>query len=190
MGRTAGKQTSRRILTDDLRARLPPSHRPSPEQRRQNLHANRNVRDHIGLEKIIVTRSRLLAFTAALAVTMACDSNPLSPSDITGTKWRLVSIAETGTTPTTIDDPSKYTLEFLEDGRVGVKSDCNTCGGPYSLSGSSIEIGPVVCTKAFCGDTSRDGAFTRALDKARTASVDDNELTIMGDGVRLTLVRD
>ena len=138
----------------------------------------------------IITRSRLLAFTAALAVTMACDTNPLAPSDIIGDQWRLMSIVETGTTPTTIDDPSKYTLEFQDEGRIGVKSDCNTCGGPYSVSGSTIEIGPVVCTKVFCGDTSRDQAFVRALDKARTASVDDNELTIVGEGVRLNFVRD
>jgi heat shock protein HslJ len=136
-----------------------------------------------------MTRSSLLALTAALAVTMACESSPLAPSDLIGDTWRLVSIVETGTTPVTIDDPAKYTLNFKEDGGLGVKSDCNTCGGPYSLSGNSIEIGPVVCTKVFCGDTSRDTAFTRALDKGRSASVDDNELTITGEGVRLTFVR-
>lgn len=137
-----------------------------------------------------IAHSRLLAFTAALAVTMACDSNPLAPSDIIGGKWRLVSIVDTGSTPTTIDDPSKYTLEFQQEGRVGVKSDCNTCGGQFSLSGSSISIGPVTCTKVFCGDTSRDRDFTRALDTARSVSLDDNELTILSDGVRLTFVRD
>jgi heat shock protein HslJ len=127
---------------------------------------------------------------AVLAFTVGCEnSNPLAPSDLIGDTWRLVSIVETGTTPVTVDDPSKYTLEFLENGRLNVKSDCNTCGGPYSLSGSSIEIGPVACTRVFCGDTSRDAAFTSALDKARSASLDDDELTLTGAGVRLTFVR-
>jgi heat shock protein HslJ len=136
------------------------------------------------------TRPRLLGFTAALAFAMACNANPVAPSDIIGDTWRLVSLVETGTPPTTIDDPSKYTIQFMEDEQIGVKSDCNSCGGGYTLSGSSITIGPVACTRVFCGDTSRDAAFTRSLDKSRTVSVDGNELTLLGDGVRLTFVRD
>jgi hypothetical protein len=42
----------------------------------------------------------------------------------------------------------------------------------------------------FCGDTSRDAEFTRALDEATAASIDDDELTLRGDGVRLTFVRE
>ena len=83
-----------------------------------------------------MTRSLIFVFTAATAV-MACNINPLAPSEIIGDRWRLVSMVVTGTPPTSVDDPSKYTLEFLEDERIGVKSDCNTCGGPYSPLGLS-----------------------------------------------------
>ena len=136
-----------------------------------------------------MTRSLRLVFVLAVTA-MACDTNPLSPSDVAGDTWRLVSLIETGTPPTTVDDPSKYTLMFRDDGRVAVRSDCNSCGGEYTMSGSSIELGPIACTKVFCGETSRDVAFTRALEKARTAALDGDELTLMGDGVRLTFVRD
>ncbi len=136
-----------------------------------------------------MTRSIFMVCLSAAALA-ACDSNPLAPSDLVGNRWRLVSLVETGSTPITIDDPSRYTLEFAADGQLSVRSDCNTCGGRYSLSGSSIEIGPVACTRAFCGDTSRDAAYTSALDKARSASVDDDELTLTGDGLRLRFVRD
>lgn len=137
-----------------------------------------------------MTRSNLLALTAALAFTIACDNNPVAPSDVIGEAWRLVSLAQTGSTPITIDDPTKYTVTFQEDDRVGVKSDCNTCGGPFSLSESSIEMGPLACTKVACGEGSQDVAFTRALDSSRSIELDDNELTILGEGVRLTFVRD
>jgi heat shock protein HslJ len=135
------------------------------------------------------TRSLLFTFTVAAAA-MACGDNPLAPSDLIGGKWKLVSLIETGAAPITIDDPARYTVEFQQDGRVAVMSDCNSCGGPFSLSGSTIDIGPVVCTRIFCGDTSRDADFTRALDQAREASLADNELTLRGDGVRLTFVRE
>jgi heat shock protein HslJ len=137
-----------------------------------------------------MTRSNLLALTSAVAFTIACDSNPIAPSDVIGDTWRLVSLVQTGSTPVTIDDPTKYTLTFQDDERVGVKSDCNTCGGPFALSDSSLEMGPLACTKVACGEGSQDVAFTRALDSSRSVSLDDDELTILGEGVRLTFVRD
>src|SRR3712207_9158923 len=65
------------------------------------------------------------------------------------------------------------------------RSDCNSCGGAYTLSGSSLDIGPVACTRAFCGDTSLDPAFARAIERARTISVDGEQMTIRGEGVIL-----
>jgi heat shock protein HslJ len=126
-------------------------------------------------------RVNVLVFAAALAVA-ACDDNPLEPSDLTGSEWRLVSLQESGSNPVTVDDPSRYTLRFADDGQLGVKSDCNSCGGPYTVAGGTLSIGPLVCTKVFCGDTSLDQKYVAALDKAESVSADDDELRIRGDG--------
>jgi heat shock protein HslJ len=130
--------------------------------------------------------ARLHIFLLIAGLTSAaCDSNPVAPSDIVGGTWMLTSLQETGFGPVNVSDPTRYTLEFKEDGTVGVKSDCNSCGGPYSLSDSDITIGPVTCTRVFCGDDSLDAAYTRALDEAESIDVDGSVMTIIGDGVRM-----
>ena len=129
------------------------------------------------------------AITVAAMTVMACDDNPLAPSDVVGTTWRLVGLQEAGSNPITVDDPTRYTLRLEQESRVAVVSDCNSCGGAYSLTGSALELGPIACTKVFCGDTSPDQKFARALEQARTVSVDDARMTIHGEGVTLQFAR-
>ena len=126
----------------------------------------------------------LCALGAALIFT-ACDDNPLAPSDIVGGTWRLVSLQASGSSPVVVDDPTRYTLEFGGDGRLGVKSDCNSCGSTYSLSGSSLDVEPLACTKVFCGDGSLDARFSATLEQAQRVSLDDGEMVIEGGGVTL-----
>jgi heat shock protein HslJ len=109
-----------------------------------------------------------LAFIAGLAA--GCKSNPLSPSDLIGPAWQLTSFQDGTTNPVTVASPSRYTLRFGADGRVAVMSDCNSCSGEYSLLGAVFRIGPLACTKAFCGATSLDPAFPAALAKARAVT--------------------
>lgn len=125
-----------------------------------------------------------LALIASLAA-VGC-GDPLSPSDLIGSNWQLTSLQDGTAIPVTVADPSRYTLRFGNDGRVAVLSDCNSCGGEYSLNGGMLRIGPLACTRVFCGGASLDPAYPAALAKARAASLDAQaQLSIHGDGVTL-----
>ncbi len=130
-----------------------------------------------------LTRAAVLA--AGLLLAAACDESLTRPSDIEGQTWRLVSLTRTGTASINVADPSRYTLRFADGGHVNVRSDCNTCGGAYSLTGTSLSIGALACTRAFCGDASLDADYTRALQTARSLARLGDELTIQCDGVVL-----
>jgi heat shock protein HslJ len=132
-----------------------------------------------------MTRWTWLTIIIAAAAT-ACTDNSLAPSDVIVGMWQLVSIQRNGSDPITVADPSRYTLQLLDsDGRVRVKSDCNSCGGSYTLTGSTLQFSPLACTKVFCGDTSLDSFYSQALDGTKTVSISDSTLTIAGGGVTL-----
>jgi heat shock protein HslJ len=136
---------------------------------------------------VTVTSTRAagaLAIFVALAMT-SCGESPTSPSDLTDRLWRLVAIEPATGTATVVTDSARYSLEFLNDSRVSARADCNTCSGSYSLSGESISIGPLACTRAFCGEASLDTIFTQGLSDARTATLDEGLLQLRGPAVTL-----
>jgi heat shock protein HslJ len=135
----------------------------------------------------MVRLSWLTIIVAAAAI--GCADNSVAPSDAIGGTWQLVSIQRPGTDPISVADASRYTLQLDEDGRARVKSDCNSCGGSYTLSGSTLAFSPLACTKVFCGDTSLDAVYSQALDGTKTVSVDDSKLIVTGGGVTLQFRR-
>lgn len=103
------------------------------------------------------------------------------PSAVKGGIWKAQSL-ELRVGLVAIARPENYTVEFRDAGKLAVKADCNSCGGTYSLSGDSLQIGPMACTRAFCGPTSNDTAFLDILTNARTHAVRGLELTIDSPG--------
>jgi len=102
-----------------------------------------------------------------------------SPSVIIGGAWKLNSIHVTSTNTTTvISRPENFTVTFEEGLRIGIKADCNVCGGTYSQSGEALSITETFCTRAYCGDASNDRAFLEALSSATHVRVSENQLTI------------
>jgi heat shock protein HslJ len=122
---------------------------------------------------------------AALLLVAACDESPTRPSEIQGQTWRLVSLQRAGAAPIAVADPSRYTIRFVDAGRVNARSDCNTCGGGYSMTGASVSIGALACTRVFCGAASLDAEYTRALESARSLARSGDELIVQCDGVAL-----
>ena len=110
----------------------------------------------------------LAVILLAVAGMTACDESPTSPSDPVGEVWRLASIGTGGTGPIVVPESERYTIQFLESGRVAVRADCNTCAGSYVLTGTALSLGALACTRAFCGTTSLDGMFMQALGQTRS----------------------
>ncbi len=128
--------------------------------------------------------------TLAIVLLIACDETPTRPSDLVGETRRLVSIERIGAAAIAVPDPARYTLQFLDGGRVSVRADCNTCGGSYVLAGTALSIGTLACTRAFCGAASLDGVLTQALGQARALARVGPVLTIRGDSAVLRFRND
>lgn len=119
------------------------------------------------------------------------DAHPL-----TGTRWQLVEIqsmddAQGITKP---EDPSKYTLHFVDGESLSMQLNCNRGSGPWSsestsdgtsgdISGS-IAIGPLATTKAMCPPPSLDERIVRDVQWIRGFLVRDGwlSLSLMADG--------
>ena len=130
----------------------------------------------------MIRTSRVSAGMFAVAVmtiaAASCGESPTSPSDLTGKMWRLVAI-EPATGPSiAVADGSRYWVEFLSETRLSARADCNTCSGSYTLNGATVTIGPLACTRAFCGEASLDTPFTQGLTDARELTLDEQLLQI------------
>lgn len=79
--------------------------------------------------------------------------------------WELRSIQIAGQ-PAASVEAGRYTAEFSADGRLTVRADCNQCSGSYSTSGTTLEIGVLACTRAYCGDESFFDDYSTGLDAA------------------------
>ena len=131
-----------------------------------------------------------LAVGLFVAATAACDEAPTAPSDLIGGTWRLVSIDRAGLPSLAAPSGGRFSIEFLADSRLAVRADCNSCGGTYELTGARFSIGPLACTRAFCGADSLDTPFLQALTDARSIDRNGSELTIRAETVSLRFSRE
>jgi heat shock protein HslJ len=87
----------------------------------------------------------------------------LAPS-LLGVVWEWTGIQSMDGTITTIDDPSRYTIEFMADGSFALGADCNRGRGDYSRDGSSIDLTVGALTRAMCEPESRSNDFLGYVD--------------------------
>ena len=117
----------------------------------------------------------LVALTLLL---VGCDDNPFKPSDVKEITWKLESIERTGSPVVPIPNPENYTLKLGNDGRLGVRADCNSCSGTYTLDGSTLKIGQMACTLVGCGLGSLDGTYAALLNGTSSIALTDGHLVI------------
>lgn len=75
-------------------------------------------------------------------------------------------------------DPSKYTLELLADGRFNIQADCNRGSGSYTVSGPQITLQPGPMTLVGCPPGSQDAIFLRDLRQVATYVMDGDNLVL------------
>lgn len=126
------------------------------------------------------------AATAALCLSACAPAAAADP--LSGTTWRLVgidSMAPDEQPSTTIDDPSKYTVTFNDNGQASFQVDCNRGNGTWKAqpagSGSaadsgSLTFGPIGLTRMACAQPSADAAVAAALGRVRSYLISDGKL--------------
>lgn len=75
-------------------------------------------------------------------------------------------------------DPGLYTADFTADSRLNARADCNRCSSSYRAAGTSLEIGALACTRAYCGDESFSDEYVSALDAATSFERSSSTLVI------------
>jgi heat shock protein HslJ len=103
---------------------------------------------------------------------------------LTGGPWKWVEFSDPAEGSQTIDNPEQYTVEFLTDGQVKIKADCNHASGTYTTEGSantpsgsiSIVLGPM--TLAHCGPDSLSDQFIAALGAAAVYRAEGGQLIL------------
>ena len=96
---------------------------------------------------------------------------------LSGTKWKWVRTV-TPVNTIEVSKPENYTLSFGADGRVAVKSDCNTGSGSYKAEGSSLTFSGIALTRRACLQGSQDSAFNRGLAGARVYRRDGDKMIV------------
>jgi heat shock protein HslJ len=85
-------------------------------------------------------------------------------------------------------DRSRFTVRFLDDGRVETVADCNQCGGTYTVSDDTLTVPDMVCTLAAC-PTPDGEQFVSLLEGSGEFDRDGDILTIVSADGRLRLTR-
>jgi heat shock protein HslJ len=125
---------------------------------------------------------RSLLVVSALLLAGACGSDePTGPTSLAGGRWRLNSLRTPEGITTTVN-PDRYTLEFLDEGRISARADCNVCTGSYDTRGSIvITIGPLACTRALCAPDSRGNEYVALLNTSKLFAQEGETLVLLSD---------
>ncbi len=105
---------------------------------------------------------------------------PVTSEDpsLTGAVWQLEQIRYNNDTQVAIDSLSDYTVEFMEDGQLSIRADCNQALGSFTEDGSSlsIELGPT--TLAACPPESVATEYLQGLQGAGGYFFQDGKLFV------------
>lgn len=95
-----------------------------------------------------------------------------------GTAWQLEQIQYSNDTLLVPGSPANYTLEFLADGQLGLRADCNQVQGTYTEAGNRLTIETGASTLVACPPGSIDTAYIQAINAAALYFLQDGNLYI------------
>jgi len=122
-----------------------------------------------------------LALVAALLLA-ACAT---ATAGLGGTAWQLVKFQGSDGKTLTPDDPAKYTVEFLAEGSVAMRIDCNRARGAWKSPGpGQLEFGPMAVTRVACPPAPLESRFAKDMGYVRSYVIRNHHLflSLMADG--------
>jgi len=128
---------------------------------------------------------KLPGIALCLVVAGCWGSGPLA-----GTYWQLVEIQSGSDAALRPEDPSKFTMQLLEDGTVHMRLDCNQANGTWSAEpggsrkSGSFEFGRLAATRALCPPPKLDELIARDFGYVRSYELRGGMLylSLPGDG--------
>jgi heat shock protein HslJ len=116
----------------------------------------------------------LLALVLALASLLpagsasAQETPPTAAPAIPPIVWRLTSFPGV-TAPI---EPGRYTVQFLPDGTVNIRADCNWVLGVWNGGDGLLDITAMQTTVAACPEDSLEQPYVQGLDEATGYTID------------------
>lgn len=113
---------------------------------------------------------------------------PVAPTTIPPIVWQMTSITPADGEEKDADDPARYTMQFLPDGILQVKADCNQSRASYTLLDGVLEILPGPTTLVLCPEDSLSDQMLFMLPTITAFSFDeDGNLILSGEGGTMQL---
>lgn len=102
-------------------------------------------------------------------------------------QWQETTLADGSVVK--VGAPQRYTVQFMDDGIVIGRADCNRAGGIYSVADGALKLKVGVLTRAACPPGSLSTQFVQALNSAATYRFDGDNLVIeLRDGAGVMLL--
>lgn len=99
-------------------------------------------------------------------------------TQLTNTVWQLEQIQYSDDKLLEPTSPGDYTVEFMEDGQMSIRADCNQTLGSFTEEGSSLSIDLGPTTLAACPPESIDQEYLQALQNASNYFFQEGDLFI------------
>lgn len=105
---------------------------------------------------------------------------------LAGTSWRVAGYNNGRQAVVSVLADTQLSLSFAADGRVSGSAGCNTFMGTYTVSGSSLKLGPAATTRKLCphpGVMEQEQQFLKALESVATIRQEGDRAELRtGDG--------
>ncbi|MFN8590494.1 MAG: META domain-containing protein [Thermomicrobiales bacterium] len=97
-----------------------------------------------------------------------------TPTTIPPIVWNLIEFPGVGA----INEPGRYTAQFMEDGQISIRADCNWVAGFWTAADGVLDITITRTTLVGCPPDSLEQPYVVALDNATGYSLNDFLLII------------
>jgi len=97
--------------------------------------------------------------------------------EIKGKTWYWVQTIYNNDTKLNPKEKSSF-IVFKDEGKLLVNGDCNKASSSYIIDDKNIEIKPIMATKMYCGDESKEKDFFKNLMAAAAIFTKDGKLYI------------
>src|SRR5688572_24261720 len=101
---------------------------------------------------------------------------PPSAGAIPPIVWQLTAFPGVGA----ISEPGRYTVQFIPDGTVSIRADCNWVGGVWSGGNGALDITLGPSTLVGCPPDSLEQPYVQALDGVTSYTLDGMTLILAG----------
>lgn len=133
----------------------------------------------VGLNTALIAVLSLIACGGTVSSPSAVPApSPASLAIETRVVWHLRSMTSADGSFLAIDDPNVFTLTLADDGKMNARADCNRASAGYKITGSTLSIGVIASTRAYCSTAPVDGRFLVLLGGDSVATVSGATLTL------------